>query len=223
MIAFTEHLCYEHLKYPLSNIDFSNAQEIIDTTKIYLFHKSTKWYQIYDVVEIFIQFYPDSINEFNRVFERENSAYRIIDNKVAPIIDGESINAIEEAISSDYPGVKSHLQRALELLSDRENHDYRNSVKESISAVECLSRKITGNGHESLMPLLNKLEKESGLHPALKKGFSSLYGYTSDEEGIRHSITDDSSKVNLEEAHFFLVACSAFVNYLTQKFGLNQE
>ena len=47
--------------------------------------------------------------------------------------------------------------------------------------------------------------------------FVQLYGYTSDEDGIRHAILNDDAVVGLDEAKFFLVACSAFVNFLIAK------
>jgi hypothetical protein len=55
-----------------------------------------------------------------------------------------------------------------------------------------------------------------GLHSALKKGFSSIYGYTSDNDGIRHALTQDSN-CDQEDAKYMLVSCSAFVNYLIVK------
>ena len=58
--------------------------------------------------------------------------------------------------------------------------------------------------------------KGIGLHGALKKGFSSLYGYTSDADGIRHALLDEST-TNFEDAKFMLVACSGFINYLIAK------
>jgi len=44
----------------------------------------------------------------------------------------------------------------------------------------------------------------------------SIYGYTNDEGGIRHSMLDEA-KVDFEDSKFMLVACSAFVNYLIMK------
>lgn len=54
------------------------------------------------------------------------------------------------------------------------------------------------------------------LHKALKTGFSSLYGYASDAEGIRHAMLDES-KLSFSDAKYMLVSCSAFVNYLIGK------
>ncbi len=61
----------------------------------------------------------------------------------------------------------------------------------------------------------DELEKAGRLHPALKAAFSQLYGYTSDEEGIRHALLDES-RVGFPEAKFMLVACSAFVSFASE-------
>jgi hypothetical protein len=45
-----------------------------------------------------------------------------------------------------------------------------------------------------------------------------LYGYTSDDSGIRHAILDQPT-VGFDEAKFMIVSCSAFVNYLIAKAG----
>ena len=55
------------------------------------------------------------------------------------------------------------------------------------------------------------------LHPALKAAFGSLYGYTSDESGVRHALTEDGRTVDFHEAKFMLVVCSAFVNFVNGK------
>lgn len=43
-----------------------------------------------------------------------------------------------------------------------------------------------------------------------------LYGYTSDEDGVRHPILDEVS-VDEADARFMIVTCSAFVNFLVAK------
>jgi len=63
------------------------------------------------------------------------------------------------------------------------------------------------------------IEKEKGIliHPSLSEAFKKLYGYTCDEGGIRHAMINDNEQVKQEDARFMLIACSAFVNYLTDK------
>ena len=85
-------------------------------------------------------------------------------------------------------------------------------IKESISAVESIAKKLAP-GEKTLGSALNKIGKKDDLHPALKSGFSSLYGYTNDEEGIRHALSESSS-VEEPEARLMFIMCAAFCNYL---------
>jgi len=119
--------------------------------------------------------------------------------------------------SDKFSSVKTHLTRALELYSDRKTPDYRNSIKESISSVESLARIIIANDNATLGQALKEIEKKHQIPAALKAAFSSLYGYTSEEGGIRHSLLENGVTVDIEEARFMLIACSAFVNYLISK------
>lgn len=54
------------------------------------------------------------------------------------------------------------------------------------------------------------------IHAALESAFKSLYGYTSDQSGIRHGGIDFINAPS-EDAKFMLVTCSAFINYLVEK------
>jgi hypothetical protein len=151
----------------------------------------------------------------NAALEKEVSAYRFVDGLISRITDETEIAEIDRALDNARDSVRTHLRRALELLSDREAPDYRNSIKESISAVESLVATVVGE-KGTLGQLLKKLEDEISLHPALKAAFSSLYGYTSDQDGIRHAILE-SKDLAFEDAKFFLVVCSAFVNFVESK------
>ncbi|MDT4737073.1 hypothetical protein [Bradyrhizobium sp. WYCCWR 12699] len=68
-----------------------------------------------------------------------------------------------------------------------------------------------------LSKALKKLEHKISIHTAMKSGFSSLYGYTNDEGGIRHALLEDAAKVDEADALFMLGACAAFVSYVLNK------
>ena len=183
-----------------------------------------KWNEIYDFLE-FVCELPLSnkdqiINDFNAILEKEKSGYRIVASKVTPITSEQETAEIEKAIDNsskfNLSGVREHLENALNKLSDRQNPDYRNSIKESISAVESLVKTIAGNQSASLGDALNLIDKKIKIHPALKDGYKKIYGYTSDADGIRHALTEDSS-CDLEDAQYMLISCSAFINYLIVK------
>lgn len=150
----------------------------------------------------------------NHLFEKEYVGYRYINDKITPITNDVEIKEIEQAASTRFQKVNSFLDKSIELLSDRTNPDYENSIKESISAVEEMCNVILGEAG-TLGASLKKLE-QSGIeiHPSLKSAFEKLYGYTSDESGIRHAGRIDGKDATFAEAKFMLVSCSAFVNYL---------
>lgn len=158
--------------------------------------------------------------EINELFQREYVGYRFIDGEITPISDDIEVAEIEKSLDIEFQGCKSHIRKALGFLSDRENPDYKNSIKESISAVESICQIIAQNSKATLGEALKKLEEHGvKIHEAMKKSFSSLYGYTSDEGGIRHCEGIFESNVTFEEAKFMLVSCSAFVNYLIAEYG----
>ncbi len=65
---------------------------------------------------------------------------------------------------------------------------------------------------------LAKLDAKAKIHSALRSGFNSIYGFTSDEKGIRHPLTDDTvAKADETDALFMVGACAAFVSYLINK------
>lgn len=180
---------------------------------------SAEWYEVYDFVEFVANHGPQQkkanfIKLANSYLERENSAYRFVDGLITEITSGEEIDEFETALSkaAPYAGIKTHLHAALALMSDRKNPDYRNSIKESISAVESLAKRLAEDDSGTLGTVLKALEKSKKLHPALKTAFSSLYGYTSDADGIRHALHEEPN-LTKADARFMLICCSAFINY----------
>lgn len=200
----------------------------------YIESTEPKWYEKLDLVEMILQIlyssnYTDSmyylqvvnqfVNGINRDFKRLHYAYRIVDKKIVEITREEEIKSIEETLSESSDAVKNHLNEALKLYSKRPEPDCRNSIKESISAVEALCRDFTGE--KTLGEALKKLESKGlVLHPQLRTAINQLYTYTNQPDtGIRHALMDETGtyKPTSDEAYFMLVSCSAFINYLRRK------
>lgn len=158
------------------------------------------------------------IDAINRVFIEENVNYRIVGNKITDIVNEEEINSIEKTIANPYEVVKKHYNKALEKLY--KDKDYSNSIKESITSVEAMCQIINGS-KETLGKALNSLEIE--IHPALKSAYSSIYGYTSDENGTRHANGIGEKNATFSEAKYMLISCSAFVNYLKENMRNKNE
>ena len=183
------------------------------------------WNEVYDFIEfvtanvsaghIEIEALSEALNE---VLTEENSAYRMLGGQFAPITSEAEMAEVEAAASTKLDGVRAHLSAAIAFLSHRKAPDYRNSIKESILAVESLMKVLTGTKSAILSDGLKKIDSVVELHPALRQAFEKLYAYTSDEGGVRHAIFD-KSKVTHGDAKFFLVSCSAFINYVLEKFA----
>ncbi len=158
--------------------------------------------------------------QFNNILEREFSAYRFIDSILSPISNEQEMGVIQEVLeeskSNNLLGVYAHIKAAQSKLSDRENPDFRNSIKESISAVESVVKIISGNPKAALGQALKLIEDKIDIHSALKEGFGKLYGWTNDSDGIRHALMEKSD-LDFDDALYMLVSCSAFVHYLIVK------
>ncbi len=182
------------------------------------------WYEVYEFIEFLTkcqgtyQGAERFIEECNQVLKEEMAGYRFVSGRIVPITSEEEVSTIEAAMGQPDPlrAVTTHLGQALAHLADRKSPDYRNSIKESISAIESLSKLLSGLPGATLGPALDAVEEMVKLHPSLKDAFKKLYGYASDAQGIRHALLDEPT-LDFEDAKFMLVSCSAFVNYMVVK------
>lgn len=199
-----------------------NAKALED----YMIYGREEWYVIFDFIERYLKICDDTTfdkmqAEFNAILEDEVSAYRILDGLVVPITNKSEMGSISDAMNTPFEACNIHIAKALELFANREKPDYENSIKESISAVESICSEITGiEGAQATLGKTIKKLKDAGMHihPAMENAFTSLYGYTSDEGGIRHG-SIDFVEAPSEDAKFMLITCSAFVNYLVEKWS----
>lgn len=197
----------------------------------YIENDNNEWFLKLNYIEFIIKFiYKQDKPSFTRVsynlvtllnteFERLNFAYRIVEQEIVEITSEQEIKTIESAINNSPLNIQMHLNSALEKYAQRPNGDYRNSIKESISAVEAFCRDKTGES--TLGKALSNLEKKNIIIPqSLSSAFLKLYEYTNHADtGIRHALMDDNGSYTptADEALFMLVSCSAFINYLSKK------
>lgn len=188
---------------------------------------SAPWNHVYDFIEAFTQVLKgdekiNHVNNCNMFLENERSAYRIVDDMVVPIVNDTEIKLLTTTIAvageMGLDGTQIHLKTAIKQFSDRDNPDgYRLSLRESISAVESICCIIVGSDKATLGEALNKINSIIRIHGALIEAYKKLYGYTSDERGIRHSMLEEETHICYEDAYYFLVSCSSFVYYLIEK------
>jgi hypothetical protein len=156
----------------------------------------------------------------NSALSAERSGYRFVAGILAPMDDPVEVAEIDAAASradaGGLKGVRAHIGRALELLAQRPTPDVRNSMKEAISAVESAVKSIQGVRGGGLEGPLDALGERVQLHPAFRAGLVKFFGFTSDEDGVRHAIMEEPT-VDEADARFMIVTCSAAAHWIITK------
>ncbi len=196
----------------------------VEAYKPLLLDNSVSFHRIFDVLQEIMR-HPKCplsyIDGVSSVFSKHQLAYVVDKTDPATILpaatpeEGRTIaKALKDLGEGGLAGAAKHLRSASECVT---NADWPGAVRESIHAVESVARLIEPSA-ETLGPALAGLEKRNILHPAMKSAFSKLYGYISNEQGIRHALLDKSeADVGQDEAVFMLGACAAFSSYLFRK------
>ena len=189
-----------------------------------------KFNKVFDFVQFVIRHErcPTSlIDEMQQAFAEAGIAYLIVDDPptIVPATTKEEGDAIVESMRSlEKIGLKAGKAHLLEASECINRGDWAGSIRESIHAVESVARQLDPKGADTLGPALASIEQRGGLHPALKKAFNKLYGYTSSAQGIRHALLDlDTAEVGMDEAVFMLGACASFASYLSRKHAAQNE
>ena len=215
----------ENISEDSVNTDYDNVLKLF---KLRIFNYPFN--EVLDLVELIIRESPKLEIEENRFgteirrsFEKYAAAYWLdmssFPHRFLPRstkMQGDATRSALAAIHDEgMKGAETHLRQAADHISARQ---FADSITDSIHAVESVTRMLDPKA-KTLGEALNSLER-SGLlkHPALKEAFSKLYGYTSDEQGIRHALLDKGSPdVDLDEAMFMFGACASFAAYLVNK------
>ena len=198
---FSRSLWSNFLKLPADERPLKGKEILSEIRKFYF---KADWCEVYDFIEFVVIFYRNNRNlpeRINAILKRELSGYRIIGHSFVPVTSQSEVESVEKALKSPFSGSAKHINQALIYLSSKPSPDYRNSIKESISAVESACNEITGQKKATLGLALKTLASRNYIHPALVSAFEKLYGYTSDEGGIRHALLDES-KVSADDANF---------------------
>ncbi len=223
--TFFDNIWFSFFKEPIDEIPEDKFDVIGELRKRFF---EWDYLQVYDFIDHIINmadvhanFRKDFfISGINAVLKKEFSGYRIIDKLLSPITSENEILEVGKAINNTsidiYEGAHIHITEALKKISDRKKPDYRNSIKEAISAVESVCQVISGDPKAELGKALKILSNKLPIHGALEQGFIKIYGYTSDSNGIRHALLEETS-LDQEDAMFMLISCSAFINYLIVK------
>lgn len=226
-IGLAEHLSKrlwsDYLNQPLDDQPgYSDLQQIVKNLII-----KSSWNKVFDLLEAIFKYWDefvqhnifavrDDLTEFVesivRCFKVRHIGYSVIALQITPIQSEAEVEEINEAAKNlQYlPGAHQSLARAMHHLSNRDNPDYINSVKESISAVEAVLKEVSGKN--SLSENIDELKKKGVVvHPALQKSMKTMYGWAS--QVARHG-TPTGSVIDFPLAKWTLITCTAFINYL---------
>lgn len=219
--AILRFLHVEHYERALDEFDDS-MKKFVGRYKRKFMHG--QFNEVFDLL-LAIMRHPECRQEFIRLvsvaFKESRLAY-VVDVGPPPTIypaatreEGEAVlQATAELDDAGLTGAVNHLRKAADYIHQG---DPPGAVRESIHAVESTARSFDPKA-KTLDPALRSLEAAGGLHPALKQAFSKLYGFTSDEQGIRHALIDSpQADVGQDEAVFMLGACASFSSYLARK------
>lgn len=175
------------------------------------------WHEVYSFLEFLSKYLGWDFNQYkndiNRVLEQENSAYRMMDNKIiAPIISASEIKSINTTLNISQIEIKNHLDKSIQHLSNKPNPDFANSVKESTSALESFLIYLINNDKSYKMDKLTETLGKLGIHKALCSMISKLWGFASDT--ARHGAKTDPYILTHAHALYILVSVSATINFL---------
>ena len=228
-----KELWWRYMNMPLE--EFNQYGKYHLTFDPYLQDGRFLWYQKLDILEYVVRWAKGMakvqndknveaicdqfIHMLNAEFERLDYGYRLVNERITDITSEEEKKSIEQAVNNSKDNIREHLNKAIEHYCAKPAPDIRNSIKESITAVEAVCRELTGE--DTLGKALKKLE-DNGIviQSQLKSGIEKLYVYTNQPDtGIRHALMDTDGKYvpTKDEAYFMLVSCSVFINYLRMK------
>lgn len=213
--------------------DYYNRELLVWTPELVHFYSLVeatimydKIHKVFDFVQYILR-HPECpealVAGMKTAFAKSRLAYSIEDSgppTIVPMVtaeEGETISSsLKQLVDAGLEGSASHLRKSSECINSR---DWAGSIRESIHAVESVAKEIGQKGRNNrLKTALHALEERAALHPSLKKAILSLYGYASDEKGIRHALQNgDNPRVGMDEAVVVLGICASLASYLWRK------
>jgi len=193
-----------------------------------------EWWGVYDFLEIALETAQDNWwqdrkrlrDAINLSLDQVGRHYCAVDTRIVQRFAQHEITTLDQALSNSSSASSTHLHRALSLLSQRPAGDFRNSLKESLCAVEAAARDFAEDERANLGELCSRLKGQKLLHSNLATSLSHLYWYGSGFGGARHALNservDSGDDIDGDDARLFLICCSAWVNYFSSRRRVSQ-
>jgi hypothetical protein len=206
----------------LSNLMGRAPQGTGDMAQVTELINSLKWWEFYDLCEEMLRISkaPDELSkDIEAVFVQENLPYSITTAGITWRLSEPAEEAVTQTrhllSQPEFAGPSGQWERALHALSQRPP-DSIGCIRDAIGAMEGLGRILSNRPNDTLGQITNPFATQIGMHPALARAISSIYGYRGDENGIGHGATSPLQVLE-PEAEFILLLSAATMIYLTKK------
>ncbi len=221
------------------NIDYFEEIE-------YLILKKLKWYELFELIEhlydilVFPAYdesqqcwrdFPERVREIrytytidiNKLFEGENIGWRLEKGKLERIVpdflETEVIQKTKGILKNQlFTGPNNQFNKAFGFLSKRPYPDLENCVKEAVGALEGVARLLLKKEKVSLGEAVDKLINIGKIRKPFDKIFHVVYGFASNEPGVRHAAIKPSN-MTVQEASFVLYCSAVCILFLCETFG----
>lgn len=124
-------------------------------------------------------------------------------------------------ITNSIQPINIQLRTAKKYIASTDSNDYRNAVKEAISALETTLKIALKNDKIKLKDALNEISKRNKMHRAFKDGISNLFGFNSDSGGVRHGLKEEDLIIDYSTAKLLVNIYINFINYIVELYNLN--
>lgn len=185
---------------------------------------SCEWYRVYDIIEALASKLINPLNpsesfffhdEINSYFKENGIGWKLENGLIESRGDEEFETAILEVEvvldERSLPTAKNEIKEAIKCISRRPEPDITGAIQHSLAALECVSRKATG---DEKMTLGELIKTHPGIVPApLDKAISMIWGFSS-EQG-RH--LREGRDPQFEEAELMVHLSATLCTYLGKK------
>ncbi|MFN9690745.1 MAG: AbiJ-NTD4 domain-containing protein [Vampirovibrionales bacterium] len=215
---------FEHIpKSENSHIEVS----IPDCT---IFFEKLVWKQTLDILELLIKNMGiDVLNDhFNNIFVKIGWAYKVTcDGQIIPTMDDLSFESLEETLSQTgkWEGVKTYVAKAVSFYKEGKCTEACIGMSE---ALDNMSKVIDGKESSYFSDMIRGQVKSDYKNPfpegspdwmkklpaQLREKANGIYGFRNDYFGHGNGI---ENKVEESFAKWYLVSCSALINWMIEK------
>jgi hypothetical protein len=187
------------------------------------FFKRLAWKQTLKILELLIKnMGTDVLNDyFNNIFVKIGWAYKVTcDGQIIPTMDDISFESLEETLSQTgkWEGVKKYAAKAVSLYKEGK---YEEACMQSAKALDKLAQVISGKDKIIFSKWIG--ETKDVLPPEIQKEATAIYAIRNNRIGHpdkgEDKIDEAKHEIDASFAKWYLVSCSALINWMIEKYA----